>query len=138
VSDDFTYTYAKTQFYTQAEMCYTVISATIVCFRVFLITAHTGIQDLPGFSGLDASQLKNYSGSSRTLGSKRTRTRGDDDSIELDFTNRSRGQTVTRAARGDMASIASDTSETAIVVRQTVDVKIDGDDASDIIHPHDL
>lgn len=138
VSDDFTYTYAKTQFYTQAEMCYTVVSATIVCLRVFLIAAHTGIQGIPGFSGLDASQLTHYSGSSRTLGSKRTRTRGTDDSIELDFTNRNRGQTVTRAARDDMASIASDTSETAIVVRQTVDVKIDGDDTSDIIHPHDL
>ena len=77
--------------------------------------------EIPGSDVAD-TQLATVGSNSLNLSKSRTkRSKGRDHAIEL--TSRNYGHTVTRAATGgDKISLANDSSEKGIVIRQTVDV----------------
>ncbi|KAK3722987.1 hypothetical protein LTR37_002133 [Vermiconidia calcicola] len=139
--------------YLQAEMCYSLISATIPCLRIFLQAASS--QFLLGENYIDPLESAlATAGSTKAAGSsgkggsagnstQRRRPRGigkgesfklsnlsgknNRESDGINFgTNKTRGETITEAGRAggaDKISIASDSSRKAIVVRQTVNVQ---------------
>lgn len=133
-STELVFDYAMTEALTQGELCFSVISATIPCLRIFMQSAKTGLLGMSTFDSSGDRSKTGYLGSrsgtfgrttSRSLdklkGKRKADTREEADTIELQ--DRSFGQTHTSAVAGsDNQSVASDCSERAIIVRQTVDV----------------
>ncbi|KAK5107233.1 hypothetical protein LTR62_001613 [Meristemomyces frigidus] len=128
-SDDFLFSAVGPEVLTQIEMCYAVLSATIPCLRIFLSAAQTGLLNLEatdkatGYYG-NGSHSKPLSRSRKN----RSATQRSGGSIEL--ATRKHGETISKITRvgGDARSMESDSSERAIMVRQTIDIKIDDDD----------
>ena len=112
-------------------MAYALVAATALCFRNFLQSVNTGLLDMNvGHTGVDTM----YSGSgatpkitlaSKTLASKRSRQAKGFETVNL--ASLSRSENYARAGAGDGVSIASDSSQRGIMVRQTVDVRVGGD-----------
>lgn len=127
-SDIFLFDYVTSEIWTQAELCFAVLSATIPCLRIFLAAVQTGLLDL----GATDIHTGAYSTGSRAhnLRSSRAKRSGKDD-CTIELTTREHGETVSKAVAsgGDNESMASDSSEQAIVVRQTVDVQYDQETA---------
>ena len=127
------FNYVTTEVYTQVEMCYNLISATTPVLRIFLQAAKSGVHGTVRDESLIEARGE---GSRFTIGSSPYRTKirsvyrsasrlqqgGRDSTIEL--TSIDRGETITNASAGsDEISVAIESSERAIVVRQTVDVQ---------------
>lgn len=121
-SDVFLFDYVTPEIYTQAELCYAVLSATIPCLRIFLAAAQTGLLDLEA-TNTRTGDHNTGSYAQRLSASRARRNWKGLDAIEL--TAREHGETVSKVmtAGEDNRSMASDSSEMAIVVRQTVDVR---------------
>ncbi|KAK5724370.1 hypothetical protein LTR15_004415 [Elasticomyces elasticus] len=124
--------YIPTELYLQAEMCYTIISATIPCLGAFLQSASPGY--LGGANYIDPTATALALGSAASGGRSGStykmsrlsnkRNKADDGSIRL--TRKELGQSVTHAsAVGErrLRSLESDGSERAIVVQHTIDVR---------------
>ncbi len=127
-SDIFLFDYVTSEIWTQAELCFAVLSATIPCLRIFLAAVQTGLLDL----GATDICTGAYTTGSRThnLRSLRAKRSGEDDCI-IELTAREYGETVSKAVASgaDNESMESDSSAQAIVVRQTVDVQYDQETA---------
>jgi hypothetical protein len=132
-SAELVFDYATTECFTQGEMCFSVISATIPCLRIFMHSAKTGLLGMTTFDSTGDRSKASYSGSrsgnfastsrsqDRSKAKKRAIKVVDEDIIELQ--DRRLGETHTSAMAGsDKQSVTSDSSERAIIVRQTVDV----------------
>jgi hypothetical protein len=132
-SAELVFDYATTECFTQGEMCYSIISATIPCLRIFMHSAKTGLLGMATFDSTGDRSKASYLGSrsgnfastsrsqDRSKAKKRTIKVVDEDIIELQ--DRRLGETHTSAMAGsDKQSVTSDSSERAIIVRQTVDV----------------
>jgi len=127
-SDNYLLAAAATEYYTQAEMTFSLIAATIPCLRLFMEAAKTGLLGISmwGPGTTSGSYTRSYAGRDTGLASKRrsiaAKAGEDIDGIHLRDWNQ--GSNSARAhATSDKVSIASDGSETAIIVRQTVDVR---------------
>ncbi|KAM0715749.1 hypothetical protein Q7P37_008263 [Cladosporium fusiforme] len=127
-SDEYLFDAATTEYYTQAEMTFSLIAATIPCLRVFMEAAKTG---LLGVSMWEVGTTTNSY--TRSHGGKETstlsRTKGplskspeETESIEL-FQRVGGSNTAHARATSDRVSVGSDSSETAIIVRKTVNVR---------------
>jgi len=127
-SDEYLLDAATTEYYTQAEMTFSLIAATIPCLRLFMEAAKTGLLGISmwGPGTTSGSYTRSYAGKESGVRSK-TRsivTKGREDSEGIQLRNWKQGSSSARAhATSDKVSIASDGSETAIIVRQTVDVR---------------
>ena len=132
-SDELVFDYATTEVFTQGELCFSLISATIPCLRIFMQSANTGLLGKTTFDSTGDRSKASYIGSrsgnfgasfrsqDQINGRKRAHNRADVETIELH--DRMVGETHTSAVAGsDKQSVASDSSERAIIVRQTVDV----------------
>jgi hypothetical protein len=127
-SDEYLLEAATAQYYTQAEMTFSLIAATIPCLRLFMEAAKTGLLGISmwGPGTTSGSYTRSYAGKETGLASKRrsivAKEREDSEGIQL--RDWKQGSNLARAhATSDKISIASDGSETAIIVRQTVDVR---------------
>lgn len=119
---------ATTEYYTQAEMTFSLIAATIPCLRVFMEAAKTGLLGISmwGPSTTSGSYTRSYAGKESGIKSKPRSivAKGRDDSDGIQLRDWKQGPNSARAhATSDKISLASDGSETAIIVRQTVDVR---------------
>lgn len=113
----------------EIEMCYSIISATLPCLRIFLEAASANRM---GANIIDPTETQlatagDYSGSYvlSTL-NNRNRGKGKDKGDQVQLTGQGYGENMTSAVRGgaeDKISIASDSSRKAIMVRQTVMVQ---------------
>ena len=126
-SEDYLFDSATTEYHTQVEMTFSLIAATIPCLRMFMEAAKTGLLDVSMWdvgtttgSYTRSRNWKNIGDTSRTqdtLSKRREVT----ESIQLrDMAGGS--NTVHARAASSKGSVVSDGSETAIIVRQTVDV----------------
>ena len=127
-------------------MGFSIISATVPCLRIFLQAASpqfllgenyvdplqsalatAGSGGGTGYTGKGSSRNRSGGdarGASFKMSNLSARSRRDDEGLK--FTTNKYGETVTQAGRAagtDKISIASDSSERAIVVRQTVAVQ---------------
>lgn len=119
---------ATTVYYTQAEMTFSLIAATIPCLRLFMEAAKTGLLGISmwGPGTTSGSYTRSYAGKEPGLASKRRSTvpKVREDSNGIQLRDWKQGSNSARAhATSDKVSITSDGSETAIIVRQTVDVR---------------
>ena len=127
-SHSFLFRYAMTETWTQGEMAYTLISATIPSLRIFLYSANTGLLpgDLTGKTNTESETItygtpRKGSAGLRNRSSKRTRSNGRvQESIKL--SDLGRGENKSDARPADSISMASDSSQ-RIIVRQTVDIE---------------
>ena len=106
-SSDFLFAYASTVVYTQAELCFNIICATLPCFNLILQAANTGL--LSESVGRTTKTTHSSSGR-RTATSK---------SEPVELTSRGYGKYTAGVSGG---SIASENSRTAIVDNHTVSV----------------
>lgn len=127
-SEEYLLDSATTEYYTQAEMTFSLIVATIPCLRMFMDAAKTGLLGVfmweAGTS--TGNYTRSYSGKKigailRTGNSAVSREREVIESIQLRDGNGCSNSAHARAT-SSKASVTSDDSETAIIVRQTVDV----------------
>ncbi|KAK5105717.1 hypothetical protein LTR62_002342 [Meristemomyces frigidus] len=128
-SDDFLFSAVAPEVLTQIEMCYAVLSAAIPCLRIFLSAAQTSLLNLEATDKAtgyysNGSYSKPLS-CSRKNRSATQRSRG---SIELATRKPAQTISIITGMGGDARSMESDSSERAIMVRQTIDIKIDDDD----------
>ena len=119
---------AETEYYTQAEMTFSLIAATIPCLRLFMEAAKTGLLAISmwGPGTTSGSYTRSYAGNQSGIGSKTrsTMAKGREDSEGIKLRDWKQGSNSAHAhATSDKVSVASDGSETAIIVRQTVDVR---------------
>jgi hypothetical protein len=132
-STELIFDYATTECFTQGGLCFSVISATIPCLRIFMHSAKTGLLGMTAFDSTGdrsrasylGSRSGNFASTARSQDKSRAKKKAnkvvDEDTIELQ--DRSFGETHTIAVAGsDKQSVTSDSSERAIIVRQTVDV----------------
>jgi hypothetical protein len=132
-STELVFDHATTECFTQGELCFSVVSATIPCLRIFMHSAKTGLLGMTTFDSTGDRSRTSYLGSrsgnfastsrsqDRSKAKKKANKLVDEDTIELQ--DRSCGETHTSAMAGsDKQSVTSDSSERAIIVRQTVDV----------------
>lgn len=126
-SDEYLLDAATTEYYTQAEMTFSVIAATIPCLRIFMEAAKTGLLGISMWEAGTTSGSYTRSRTGKETGTTRTRDttpRRRDVTESIQLRDRNEGSSSTRAhATSDKVSITSDNSETAIIVRQTVDVR---------------
>lgn len=54
-SDEPIFGYATAEIFTQGELCFSVISATIPCLRIFMRSANTGLGGLLGKTKFDST-----------------------------------------------------------------------------------
>lgn len=127
-SEEYLLDSATTEYYTQAEMTFSLIAATIPCLRIFMEAAKTGLLGVSMWEAgtTSGSYTRSYSGKttgtmSRTGDITVSRGRELPESIQLRDRNGASSSAHARAA-SSKASVTSDNSETAIIVRQTVDV----------------
>lgn len=119
---------AVAEYYTQAGMTFSLIAATIPCLRIFMEAAKTGLLGVSMWEGdtTTGSYTRSYAGKEpgTTSRTKRTMSKGHDFADVIQLRDWNQGSNSTRAhATSDKASVVSDSSETAIIVRQTVDVR---------------
>jgi hypothetical protein len=126
-SEEYLLDSATTEYYTQAEMTFSLIAATIPCLRMFMEAAKTGLLGVSTWEDetTTGSYMKSYRGN-KTGATSRTqdtvsKQRDITDSIQLRDMNGGSSSVHARAA-SSKGSVTSDGSETAIIVRQTVDV----------------
>jgi hypothetical protein len=109
--------------YTQVELCLNVVFATVPSLQIFLASVHTGLLDL-GVATNDGtySSRSGYRSSQR---GKHTRPEqhGPEDEIELTRTDMGTSFTTITAGQRGNKSIHSASSDTGIVVKQTVDIQ---------------
>lgn len=127
-SDEYILNAAAVQYYTQAEMTFSLIAATIPCLRSFMEAAKTGLLGISTWGPGTTSGVysRSYAGRGPGLGpkSKSIISKGHEESGGFQLRDWNQGSNSTRAhATSGKISIASDGSETAIIVRQTVDVR---------------
>lgn len=127
-SEDWLLDAAMTEYYTQSEMTFSLIAATIPCLRVFMEAAKTGLLGVSMFEGgtTTGSYTRSYAGKeqSTTSRAKSTAFKGNEVADAIQLRDWNEGSNSSRAhATSDKISVASDSSETAIIVRQTVDVR---------------
>lgn len=120
-SEEYLLDSATTEYYTQAEMTFSLIAATIPCLRMFMEAAKTGLLGVSMAD--DGTTTWSYT---RSRNGKRTqdtvsRRREVVESIQLRDRNGGSNSVHARPASSKV-SVASDSSETAIIVRQTVDI----------------
>jgi len=127
-SEEYLLASATTEYYTQAEMTISLIAATIPCLRIFMEAARTGLLGVSMWEAgtTSGSYTRSYSGqkkgaTSRTENTIVPRRREVTESIQLRDRNGASSSAHARAA-SSKASVTSDNSETAIIVRQTLDV----------------
>jgi hypothetical protein len=120
---------AKTEYYTQAEMTFSLIAATIPCLRIFMQAAKTGLLGISMWEAgttTGGSYTKSHAGkeAGKTSRIKSIVPKGHKEAnvIQLRDWNQSSNMASIHAT-SDEISVASDSSETAIIVRQTVDVR---------------
>jgi hypothetical protein len=126
-SEEYLLDTATTEYHTQVEMTFSLIAATIPCLRMFMEAAKTG---LLGVSMWDAGTTtgsytrsrtgKNTGNMSRTRDTL-SRPREVTEGIHLRDMAGGSNSAHARAA-SSKGSVTSEGSETAIIVRQTVDV----------------
>ena len=143
-SSDYTLHLANTEIWTQVEMHYNVVAASIPCFRIFLRAFHTNqlthlitinegseapeVPSNAATKGQSSAPLSDIIAAALTGNDARS---GKDREVStFEKTIRGYGKTESSAMRNpkegnrhDGASMGSDWSETAIVVKQTVDVR---------------
>jgi hypothetical protein len=132
-STELVFYHATTECFTQGELCFSVVSATIPCLRIFMHSAKTGLLGMTTFDSTGDRSRTSYLGSrsgnfastsrsqDRSKAKKKANKLVDEDTIELHI--RSCGEIHTSAMAGsDKQSVTSDSSERAIIVRQTVDI----------------
>lgn len=124
-SNIFLFDYVTTEIWTQAEMCFTILSATIPCLRIFLAAAQTGLLDLGATDVRTGEYSKGGSGVRYGHPSRSRKERGGHETYELRSREDNRTVSKAMASRGDNRSIESGSSERAIMVRHTVDVQMD-------------
>ena len=118
---------ATTEYYTQAEMTFSLIAATITCLRMFMEAAKTGLLGVSTWEDSTAmgSYMKSYigkkSGATPRTQDTVSRQRDAAEVIQLRDMNGGSASVHARAA-SSKDSVVSEGSETAIIVRQTVDV----------------
>lgn len=132
--------HASSEIFTQAELCYSVVSATIPCLRIFMQSANTGLLGMTTFdeSTTDRSDPTYFtSRSGNYRGTKSfNKQKGKLNKANVMNTNRTVsielqvrtmwGENSTNAVAGsDKHSVASDSSERAIMVQQTINVHYD-------------
>jgi hypothetical protein len=120
---------AMTEYYTQAEMTFSLIAATIPCLRIFMEAAKTGLLGVSMWGAnttTGGSYTRSYAGKEAgtisRLKSSVSKGHEEVDAIQLRDWNQSSNSASVHAT-SDKISVASDSSETAIIVRQTVDVR---------------
>ena len=126
--DEYLLESATTKYYTQAEMTFSLIAGTIPCLRLFMEAARTGLLGISmwGPGTTSGSYARSYAGKKSGIRSKprsiETKRREETEGIQL--RDWKQGSSAARAhATSDKESVASDGSEAAIIVRQTVDVR---------------
>jgi hypothetical protein len=120
---------AMSEYYTQVEMTFSLIAATIPCLRIFMEAAKTGLLGVSMW-GADTmtggSYTRSYAGKEAgtisRLRSSVPKRPEEADIIQLRDWNQS-SNSASIHATSDRISVASDSSETAIIVCQTVDVR---------------
>jgi hypothetical protein len=127
-SDNYLLDAATTEYYTQAEMTFSLIAATVPCPRLSMEAAKTGLLGISmwGPGTTSGSYTRSYAGKEPGLASKARSTvaKEREESEGIQLRDWKQGSNSARAhATSDKVSIASDGSETAIIVRQTVDVR---------------
>jgi hypothetical protein len=127
-SDEYLLKAATAEYYTQAEMTSSLIAATIPCLRLFMEAAKTGLLGISmwGPGTTSGSYTRSYAGKETGLASKKGGivAKGREDSEGIQLRDWKQGSNLARVhATSDKISVASDGSETAIIVRQTVDVR---------------
>ncbi|KAM0716068.1 hypothetical protein Q7P37_008582 [Cladosporium fusiforme] len=130
--------HATSEILTQAELCYSVISATIPCLRIFMQSVNTGLLGMTTFdeSSTDrsnptylASRSGNFGGKRPMKGTKIGEKKADpmntSKTASIELQDRALwGENSANAVGGsDKNSMASDSSERAIMVHQTIDVR---------------
>ena len=103
-------------------MAYNLCSATLPCLQPFLTATKSGMLSL--VPELDIADTQMATAGSTSLSRTKRSYKGDDG---LELTNRRPEYTTAEAVAGGSTkgSLASDSSERAIVVRQTVDVQFE-------------
>jgi hypothetical protein len=118
---------ATTEYYTQAEMTFSLIAATIPCLRMFMEAAKTGLLGISMWeAGTTTGSHTRSRNGKNTVAISRTqdtlsKRREVTESIQLRGMSGGSNSVHARAA-SCKGSVTSDGSETAIIVRQTVDV----------------
>lgn len=127
-SEEYLLDAARTEYFTQAEMTFSLIAATIPCLRIFMEAAKTGLLGISMWEAGTTTDSYSRSYASKKPGTysrnrdTMTKARLGTESIQL--RDRAEGSNSARAhATSDKVSVASDNSEAAIIVRQTVDVR---------------
>ena len=127
-SDEYFFAYVTTEILTQVEMSFTLISATVPTMQIFLKAAKSSLLG----ETVHQTQSESHGASFGARESRKWATRmmsrdreGDEQSIEL--MDRNDGKTTTVITKGSSGggSLASESSERAIVMRQTVDIQMD-------------
>jgi hypothetical protein len=128
-SEEYLWDSATTEYHTQVEMTFSLIAATIPCLRMFMEAAKTGLLGISMWGADTTTGTGSYTRSrngKKTGDASRTRDtlsrrREGPEGIQLrDMSGGS--STVHARAASSKGSVISDGSETAIIVRQTVDV----------------
>lgn len=119
---------ATTEYYTQAEMTFSLIAATIPCLRIFMEAAKTGLLGISMWEAgtTTGSYTRSYAGKEQgnVSRAKGIVSRECEVAEGIQLRDRSEGSNVARArATSDRVSVASIGSETAIIVKQTFDVR---------------
>jgi hypothetical protein len=131
MSEEYLWDSATTEYHTQVEMTFSLIAATIPCLRMFMEAAKTGLLgismwDIDATTGTGTGNYTRSRTGKKTGDMSRTRDtmmrrREGPEGMELrDMSGGS--NTVHARAASSKGSVVSDGSETAIIVRQTVDV----------------
>lgn len=128
VSDNHLLAAATTEYYTQAGMTFSLIAATIPCLRLFMEAAKTGLLGISmwGPGTTSGRYTRTFAGKESGIKSKIRSivAKGGEDSGGIQLRDWKQGSNSARAhATSDKISVASDDSETAIIVRHTVDVR---------------
>ncbi|KAK5123913.1 hypothetical protein LTR85_002110 [Meristemomyces frigidus] len=117
------------ELYLQIEMCYNIISATIPCLGMFLQGASPDFIGGHNYIDPTASAIAVAGGSTYKMSNLSSNRRKNYEDGSIKPTTRKHGESMAQAFRGggeDVHSVASDSSERAIVVQRTVDVQYDG------------
>ena len=129
-SPTFTFDFVQSEITTQAEMCYSVISATIPCLRIFVQSFNTGLlsANVLGTTSRDGTKrsvVKSGSNGKCNGAIAATESHWEErqmgNSIELQ-SGLCRSTITNVVEHDDSQSITSDGSENAIVVHRVIDV----------------
>ena len=129
-SATFTFDFIQSEITTQAEMCYSVVSATIPCLRIFVQSFNTGLlsANVLGTNskdGTNRSVVKSGSNGKRNGAIATTESHWEEQqmghSIELQ-SGLCRSTITNVVEHDDSRSLTSDGSENAIVVHRVIDV----------------